>query len=90
MRSKNAETLPDKARALLTILGPASPAPGEATGPSIADLGRDFAGSGKDTHTGLSASKARLADRVAHLEGIGRGEYTDFSANKRHLDDLGK
>lgn len=31
-----------------------------------------------------------LADRVRHLAGIGRGEYTDLSTNKAHLDDLGK
>ncbi|HUF62443.1 MAG TPA: hypothetical protein VMN36_10245 [Verrucomicrobiales bacterium] len=31
-----------------------------------------------------------LADRVRHHAGIGRGEYTDLSTNKAHLDDLGK
>lgn len=67
VRPTNAETLPDKARALLTIL--ASPAPTPAPTAS----------------TGES-----LADRVAHLRGIGRGEYTDLSTNKRHLDDFGK
>ena len=31
-----------------------------------------------------------LADRVAGLAGIGRGEYTDLSANKSHLNDFGR
>ena len=36
------------------------------------------------------AENGSLADRVAHLKGIGRGEYTDLSTNKRHMDDFGK
>ena len=36
------------------------------------------------------AENYSLADRVAHLKGIGRGEYTDLSTNKRHMDDFGK
>src|SRR6266496_612659 len=31
-----------------------------------------------------------LADRVADLAGIGRGEHTDLSTNKAHLDDFGR
>jgi hypothetical protein len=36
------------------------------------------------------AGQGSLADRVAHLKGIGRGEYTDLSTNKRHMDDFGR
>lgn len=35
-------------------------------------------------------AKGSLADRVANLAGIGRGEFTDLSTNKAHLDDLGR
>lgn len=31
-----------------------------------------------------------LADRVADLAGIGRGEHTDLSTNKAHLDAFGR
>lgn len=31
-----------------------------------------------------------LADRVADSAGIGRGEHTDLSTNKAHLDDFGQ
>jgi hypothetical protein len=31
-----------------------------------------------------------LADRLQHLAGIGRGEYTDLSTNKAYLDELGR
>ncbi len=31
-----------------------------------------------------------LADLGAEFAGIGRGEYTDLSTNKAHLDDLGR
>ena len=31
-----------------------------------------------------------LARRVGDLAGIGRGEYTDLSTNKAHLDDFGR
>ncbi len=63
VRPRGAESLPDRARALLTILerSPTDEPP---------------AGS--------------LADRVRHLAGIGRGEYTDLSTNKAHLDDFGR
>lgn len=36
------------------------------------------------------AEPGTLAERVAHLKGIGRGEHTDLSTDKRHLDDFGK
>jgi hypothetical protein len=57
------DTLPAKARALLTIL---------------------------DTAPAAGSPNGSLADRVRHLAGIGRGEHTDLSTNKAHLDDLGK
>lgn len=31
-----------------------------------------------------------LADRVADLAGIGRGEHSDLSTNKAHLNDFGR
>ena len=31
-----------------------------------------------------------LADRVADLAGIGRGEHCDLSTNKMHFDDFGR
>ncbi len=31
-----------------------------------------------------------LAERVADLAGIGRGEHADLSTNKTHLDDFGR
>jgi hypothetical protein len=65
VRASGAETLPAKARALLTILGPAAPAQPESSTASIAELAADLAG-------------------------IGRGEYTDLSTNKTHLDDFGR
>lgn len=37
-----------------------------------------------------SPPSGSLADRVRHLAGIGRGEYTDLSTNKAHMDDFGK
>jgi hypothetical protein len=56
------ETLPSRARALLTILGPPTGEPLAGAGPSIADLGRDFAGIGNGTHTDLSTNKRHLDD----------------------------
>jgi len=73
-----AETLPAKAHALLTIITPLPVVANSGTAsPGVALPG---AGAGADS----------LADRVAHLKGIGRGEYTDLSTNKRHMDDFGK
>lgn len=31
-----------------------------------------------------------LADRIADLAGIGRGEHADLSTNKAHLNDFGR
>ena len=31
-----------------------------------------------------------LAERVASLAGIGRGEHSDLSTNQAHLDDFGR
>lgn len=59
------ETLPEKARALLTILT-SPPTPSDPV-PS-----------------------ASLAELVADLCGIGRGEHTDLSSNKAHLTDFGQ
>ena len=36
------------------------------------------------------AVNGSLADCVAALAGIGRGEYSDLSANKSHLTDFGR
>jgi len=55
------ERLPAKARALLTILDPPAVEPPD-TGPSIADLARDFMGIGNGTHTDLSTNKRHLDD----------------------------
>ena len=43
----------------------------------------------------LSSEKATtangtLAERVADLAGIGKGQRTDLSTNKAHLDDFGR
>jgi len=39
---------------------------------------------------GTETGNDSLADRVAHLKGIGHGEHTDLSTSKRHLDDFGR
>jgi hypothetical protein len=36
------------------------------------------------------SANGALADRVADLAGIGRGEHTDLSTSKAHLDDFGR
>ena len=38
----------------------------------------------------VNPTNGSLADRVRHLAGIGRGEYTDLSTNKAHMDDFGR
>jgi hypothetical protein len=38
----------------------------------------------------VSLAKGSLADRVRHLAGIGRGEFTDLSTNKTHMDGFGQ
>ena len=37
-----------------------------------------------------SEPNGSLADRVRHLAGIGRGEHTDLSTNKAHMDGFGR
>jgi hypothetical protein len=37
-----------------------------------------------------AAPNGSLADLVADLAGIGRGEHTDLSTNRSHLDDFGR
>ena len=56
------ETLPEKARALLTILTSVPPTAGPASNASLADLVGDMAGIGRGEHTDLSTNKAHLAD----------------------------
>lgn len=36
------------------------------------------------------AANGNLAERVADLAGIGRGEHSDLSTNKTHLNDFGR
>lgn len=62
VRTRGAESLPDKAQALLTIPSSAPPETGELTGPSIAELGGEFCGIGNGTYTDLSTNKAHLDD----------------------------
>lgn len=62
VRPHKAETLPARARALLTILGPTVAEADENDGPSLADLAGDFRGIGNGTHTDLSTNKAHLDD----------------------------
>ena len=65
VQPRGSDSLPAKARALLTILS---------------------------EHPGEESSKATpsLGEFVRDLAGIGRGQYTDLSSNKTHLDDLGQ
>ena len=62
VRPAGAESLPSKARALLTILSPEVPDMCEIQGPSLADLTADLAGIGQGKHTDLSYNKAHLDD----------------------------
>ena len=62
VRPSGSETLPEKARALLTILT-ATPTPsGPVPNASLAELVADLAGIGRGEHTDLSTNKAHLAD----------------------------
>ncbi len=65
VRPCGSETLPEKARGLLTILI----SPPTSSGP---------------------IPTASLAELVADLAGVGRGEHTDLSTNKAHLADCGR
>ena len=56
------ETLPAKAHALLTILGPMAPDPPAHPELSLADLAADFKGIGNGTHTDLSTNKRHMDD----------------------------
>jgi len=56
------ESLPAKARALLTILSSDTSEPIEAEGPSLAELTADLAGIGQGKHTDLSYNKAHMND----------------------------
>ena len=56
------ETLPAKARALLTILTPAPPATPSEAGSSLAQRVADLAGIGNGAHTDLSTNRAHLSD----------------------------
>lgn len=61
--SLTAEPLPEKARALLTILAtPSAAVPPERAGQSLADLMADCCGIGNGTHTDLSTNKAHMDD----------------------------
>lgn len=82
-----AEVLPEKARALLTILETPTPESPASTGPSLADLARDFCGIGNGESNRATRS---LGDAMRELDVTSRGEYTDLSTNKRHMDDFGK
>ncbi len=61
---RGTESLPAKARALLTIVESVQPP------------------SGNPTRT--------IGDAMRELNVKGRGEHTDLSTNKAHLDDLGR
>ncbi len=62
VRPYGAETLPEKARALLTILGPTSAPSDSVPTASLAELVGDLAGIGQGKHTDLSTNKTHLAD----------------------------
>jgi hypothetical protein len=62
VRPSSDDTLPEKARALLTILSPVAPEPAETEGPSLADLMADSAGIGKGKYSDLSYNKAHMDD----------------------------
>ncbi len=61
VRPQNAETLPDKARALLTILSPTADT-AEPDGPSLGELMADSCGIGCGKYTDLSTNKAHMDD----------------------------
>jgi hypothetical protein len=62
VRPSGAETLPAKARALLTILSSAPVESGEQREPSLAELMANSCGIGSGKYTDLSTNKAHLDD----------------------------
>ena len=62
VRPSGAETLPDKAHALLTILTPTPLANAAETNGSLAERVSDLAGIGNGNHTDLSTNESHLAD----------------------------
>lgn len=64
VRPRGAESLPAKARALLTIVESVQASPDNPA--------------------------RTMGDALRELNVVGRGEYTDLSTNKAHLDDLGR
>lgn len=64
VRPRGSESLPAKARALLTIVESVKAPPANAA--------------------------RTMGDALRELNVAGRGEYTDLSTNKAHLDDLGR
>ena len=62
IRPCGSETLPEKARALLTILTSAPAPTVPLANGSLAELARDLAGIGQGKHADLSTNKAHLAD----------------------------
>ena len=65
VRPSGSETLPAKARALLTILDPPASSSPQPSSASLAELVGDLAGIGRGEHADLSTNKA-------HLDGFGR------------------
>ncbi len=43
-----------------------------------------------DANRDVETTNGSLADRVANLAGIGRGDFTDLSTDKSHLKDFGR
>jgi hypothetical protein len=43
-----------------------------------------------DASRDVETANGSLADRVANLAGIGRGDFTDLSADKSRLNDFGR
>lgn len=62
VRPRGAESLPEKARALLTIIEPEDIQEGNPPGISLADRVRHLAGIGSGEFTDLSTNKAHLDD----------------------------
>jgi hypothetical protein len=63
--------------------------PVEEQTPMLFEALKDFDGMAGDLPADLAANDC-LADRVASLAGIGRGEHSDLSTNRTHLNDFGR